>query len=54
MADIDLKAIHDVMVTVAYEAGAMILAANPAELDTDTKLNCNLPLGGSFFVEIIS
>lgn len=44
MADLDLKAVHDEMVSVAYEAGAMILAANPAELDTDTKLNCmNLP-----------
>ncbi|KAM6515896.1 hypothetical protein FALCPG4_014102 [Fusarium falciforme] len=39
MADLDLKAVHDEMVSVAYEAGAMILAANPAELDTDTKLN---------------
>lgn len=47
MADLDLKAVHDEMVSVAYEAGAMILAANPAELDTDTKLNCmkhRLPL----------
>ncbi|UPL01829.1 hypothetical protein LCI18_012763 [Fusarium solani-melongenae] len=39
MADLDLKAVHDELVSVAYEAGAMILAANPAELDTDTKLN---------------
>ncbi|KAM5348461.1 hypothetical protein ACJ41O_008285 [Fusarium nematophilum] len=39
MADLDLRAVHDEMVSVAYEAGAMILAANPAELDTDTKLN---------------
>jgi hypothetical protein len=40
MADLDLQAVHDELVSVAYEAGAMILAANPAELDTDTKLNC--------------
>ncbi|KAF5703891.1 myo-inositol-1(or 4)-monophosphatase [Fusarium globosum] len=39
MTDIDLQAVHDELVSVAYEAGAMILAANPAELDTDTKLN---------------
>lgn len=39
MADIDLQAIHDEMVSVAHEAGRMILAANPAELETDTKLN---------------
>jgi|SRR6478735_7730424 hypothetical protein len=42
MADIDLQAVHDELVSVAYEAGAMILAANPAELDTDTKLNCTI------------
>lgn len=40
MADLDLQAIHDEMIAVAYEAGRMILAANPAELDTGTKLNC--------------
>lgn len=40
MADLNLQAVHDELVSVAYEAGAMILAANPAELDTDTKLNC--------------
>lgn len=42
MTDIDLQAVHDELVSVAYEAGAMILAANPAELDTDTKLNCTI------------
>jgi myo-inositol-1(or 4)-monophosphatase len=40
MAELDLQAVHDELVSVAYEAGAMILEANPAELDTDTKLNC--------------
>ena len=40
MADLDLQAVHDELVSVAYEAGSMILAANPAELGTDTKLNC--------------
>ncbi|KAK7408166.1 hypothetical protein QQX98_009695 [Neonectria punicea] len=39
MADLDLKAVHNEMVSVAYEAGVMILAANPADIDTDTKLN---------------
>lgn len=39
MADIDLQAIHDEMVAVAYQAGVMILAANPADIGTDTKLN---------------
>jgi hypothetical protein len=43
MSDLNLQAVHDELVSVAYEAGAMILAANPAELDTDTKLNCMLP-----------
>lgn len=40
MAEIDLQAVHDEMVAVAYQAGVMILAANPADIDTDTKLNC--------------
>ncbi|KAJ6444255.1 Inositol monophosphatase, metal-binding site [Purpureocillium lavendulum] len=39
MADIDLQAVHDAMVLAAYEAGKMILAANPADIDTGTKLN---------------
>ncbi|KAH7022521.1 hypothetical protein EDB80DRAFT_745007 [Ilyonectria destructans] len=39
MAEIDLQAVHDEMVAVAYQAGVMILAANPADIDTDTKLN---------------
>ncbi|GAB0133781.1 hypothetical protein EsDP_00002177 [Epichloe bromicola] len=39
MASLDLQAVHDEMVAVAYEAGRMILAANPADLDTGTKLN---------------
>lgn len=40
MADLDLQAVHDEMVAIAYEAGRMILSANPADLDTGTKLNC--------------
>ncbi|KAG5987548.1 hypothetical protein E4U54_004943 [Claviceps lovelessii] len=36
---LDLEAVRDEMVAVAYEAGRMILAANPADLDTGTKLN---------------
>ncbi|KAI9167227.1 Inositol monophosphatase 2 [Paramyrothecium foliicola] len=36
---VNLQAVHDEMVLVAYEAGRMMLAANPAELDTGTKLN---------------
>ncbi|KHN97892.1 myo-inositol-1-monophosphatase [Metarhizium album ARSEF 1941] len=39
MADLDLQAVHDEMVAIAYEAGRMILSANPADLDTGTKLN---------------
>lgn len=40
MADLNLQAIHDEMVSVAYEAGTMMLAANPQDLNQDTKLNC--------------
>jgi myo-inositol-1(or 4)-monophosphatase len=39
MADIDLQAVRDEMIATAYEAGKMMLAANPADLATDTKLN---------------
>ncbi|KAK4125543.1 inositol monophosphatase [Parathielavia appendiculata] len=39
MADIDLQAVHDTLVSVAFEAGRMILAANPSSISTDTKLN---------------
>ncbi|KAG5923872.1 hypothetical protein E4U61_002335 [Claviceps capensis] len=39
MTNLDLEAVRDEMVALAYEAGRMILAANPADLDTGTKLN---------------
>lgn len=40
MADLNLQEIHDTMIAVAHEAGRMILAANTADIDTGTKLNC--------------
>ncbi|KAF4125272.1 myo-inositol-1(or 4)-monophosphatase [Geosmithia morbida] len=39
MADINLQAVHDELVKVAYDAGKMILAANPQDIGSDTKLN---------------
>lgn len=39
MAALDLEAVRAVMLEVAYEAGAMMLAANPADIDPGTKLN---------------
>lgn len=40
MAEINLQKIHDDLVAIAYEAGAMITAANPNSISTGTKLNC--------------
>lgn len=42
MADLDLREIRDMLVSVAEEAGKMIMSANPADIDQDTKLNCEL------------
>ncbi|KAI6781439.1 Inositol monophosphatase-like protein [Emericellopsis cladophorae] len=39
MGDLDLQAIHDEMVSIAYAAGAMMLEANPQDIDQGTKLN---------------
>lgn len=39
MSSIDLQAIHDELVSVAYEAGKMILAANPADIAMGSKIN---------------
>ncbi|KAK7998088.1 rheb small monomeric GTPase RhbA [Apiospora arundinis] len=39
MADLNLEEIRDTLVSVAYEAGRMILSANPTDIATDTKLN---------------
>ncbi|KAK4236650.1 hypothetical protein C8A03DRAFT_35441 [Achaetomium macrosporum] len=39
MAAVDLQQVHDTLVSVAFEAGRMILAANPSSISTDTKLN---------------
>lgn len=48
MSDINLQEIHDTLVEVAFEAGRMILAANPNNIDKGSKMNCtcaspNLP-----------
>lgn len=48
MADINLQAVHDELVLVAYEAGRMILSANPADIGTGTKLNCTLEKHDSY------
>lgn len=40
MEAIDLQEIHDTLITVAHEAGRMMLSANPADIDKGTKLNC--------------
>lgn len=40
MSDINLQKIHDDLVAIAYEAGAMITAADPNSVSTGTKLNC--------------
>ncbi|KAI2624240.1 inositol monophosphatase [Hypoxylon sp. NC1633] len=39
MADINLQEIHDTLISVAHEAGRMILSANPTDIATGTKLN---------------
>ncbi|KAK3339455.1 hypothetical protein B0H65DRAFT_432587 [Neurospora tetraspora] len=39
MSDINLKQIHDTLVEVAFEAGRMILAANPNKIDKGSKMN---------------
>ncbi|KAL7627534.1 hypothetical protein AAE478_001727 [Parahypoxylon ruwenzoriense] len=39
MADLNLQEIHDTLVTVAHEAGRMILSANPTDIEKGTKLN---------------
>ncbi|KAK7927750.1 myo-inositol-1(or 4)-monophosphatase [Apiospora marii] len=39
MAGLDLEEIRDTLVSIAYEAGRMILSANPTDIATDTKLN---------------
>ncbi|KAI1269002.1 inositol monophosphatase [Xylariaceae sp. FL1019] len=37
--DINLQEIHDTLISVAHEAGRTMLAANPTDLATDTKIN---------------
>ncbi|ETS83128.1 hypothetical protein PFICI_05004 [Pestalotiopsis fici W106-1] len=39
MADLDLQDIHDTLVSIAFDAGRMILSANPSDIDQGTKLN---------------
>lgn len=50
MPDINLQEIHDTLVEVAFEAGRMILAANPNNIDKGSKMNCvYLSLSSDFF-----
>lgn len=45
MADApNLKQIHDDLIALALEAGAMILAADPSSIPIDSKMNCPPPL----------
>ena len=45
MADADsLQGVHDTLVALAFDAGKMILAADPSAIATDTKLNCRYSL----------
>ncbi|CAK7215822.1 hypothetical protein SCUCBS95973_002608 [Sporothrix curviconia] len=39
MPDIDLQAVHDTLVSIAFEAGRMILAADPNDIPQGTKKN---------------
>ncbi|TPX18913.1 uncharacterized protein E0L32_011391 [Thyridium curvatum] len=39
MADVNLQEIHDTLLSIAFEAGRMIMAANPNDISTGTKLN---------------
>ncbi|OTA93027.1 hypothetical protein M434DRAFT_396035 [Hypoxylon sp. CO27-5] len=39
MADLNLQEIRDTLISVAHEAGRMILSANPTDIATGTKLN---------------
>lgn len=43
-ADLDLQDIHDTLVSIAFDAGRMILTANPSDIDQGTKLNCEFIL----------
>jgi hypothetical protein len=51
MAEVNLQEVHDTLVSIAFEAGRMILAANPSSISTDTKLNgmyIYVPLSNGF------
>ncbi|EHK97490.1 putative Inositol monophosphatase 2 [Glarea lozoyensis 74030] len=39
MADINLQEIHDLLISIAHEAGKMMLTATPSYLDSGTKKN---------------
>jgi len=43
MSDLNLKEIHDLLVDLAFQAGKMIMSANPSDIDQGTKLNCASP-----------
>jgi myo-inositol-1(or 4)-monophosphatase len=42
MADLDLREIHDFMITIAKQAGARITSAQPSTSSSGSKKNCPL------------
>jgi myo-inositol-1(or 4)-monophosphatase len=40
MDDFNLQQIHDTMLSIAFEAGRMVMAADQSEILTGTKKNC--------------
>lgn len=46
MSDVNLQEIQQNLVSIAFEAGHMITAANPNSISTGTKLNCTSLLLG--------
>ena len=49
MAEVNLQEIHDTLVSIAFEAGRMIVAANTSDITTGTKLNCTLRVLHKFY-----
>jgi myo-inositol-1(or 4)-monophosphatase len=43
MAEINLQEVHDLLVSIAHEAGRMQMSATPSYLDSGTKKNCSIP-----------
>jgi myo-inositol-1(or 4)-monophosphatase len=54
MADLDLQNIYDLLISIAHEAGRMIMGATPSQLSSGTKKNCTNYFASTCLIRLLN